>query len=219
MKVGIVSDPHANVLGLRAALEAVREAGAETIVCPGDVVGYFTAVNETIDELRASGAHVTLGNHDAMLIGKLAAADDVRAECRIDYAARVITAANLAWIESLPESLELVLDGVTFAVSHGSPWSPLTEYIYPDYAHFDRFGGLDADFVVLGHTHRPLHRQVGEVVIVNAGSCGLPRDEPTGAPFAIVDTRTRQVTLARTEYDAAEVAPNPCFQPTGSLSS
>lgn len=219
MKVGIVSDPHANVLGLHAALEAIREAGADTILCAGDVVGYCTRVNETIDELRASGAHVTLGNHEAMLLGRLDVGEDIRADCGLDYAAKVITAENLAWIDSLPESLELVFDGVTFSVFHGSPWLPLTEYVYPDHQHFGRFADLKTDFVILGHTHWPLHRQIGDVIIVNAGSCGLPRDEPTGAPFAIIDTRNRQVTLTRADYDASAVEPSSFLESIRSLSS
>jgi putative phosphoesterase len=219
VKVGIVSDPHANVLGLQAALEAIREAGADTIICAGDVVGYYTRVNETIDELRACGAHVTLGNHEAMLLGKLDVSEAIRADFGLDYAVRVITPENLAWIDSLPESLELAFDEATFSVFHGSPWSPLTEYVYPDHQHFDRFADLKADFVILGHTHWPLLRQAGDVIIVNAGSCGLPRDEPTGAPFGIIDTRTRQVTLARAEYDESAVEPSPFLESIRSLSS
>jgi len=212
VKVGLLSDPHANVLGLRAALAAIRAAGAAEVICAGDAVGYHTSVNETIEELRGSGAHVVLGNHDAMLLGKLAVSDELRARYGLDHAARVITAENLDWLGALPESLELRLDGVAFAVYHGSPWAPLTEYVYPDDRELARFTMLDTDVVVLGHTHRPLHRQVGDVIVVNPGSCGLPRDEPTGAPFAVLDTRTRAVTLARASYDEGAVEPSPFLE-------
>jgi putative phosphoesterase len=209
LKVGLLSDPHANVLGLRAALAAIRDAGAEEIVCAGDAVGYYTSVNETIEELRRSGAHVVLGNHDAMLLGKLPASDALRTRYGLEHAAGVITADNLKWLGALPESLELRLGGVAFAVYHGSPWAPLVEYVYPDDRKLARFAVLDADVVVLGHTHRPLLRQVGDVTVVNPGSCGLPRDKPTGAPFAIVDTDTRAVVLARASYDEGAVEPSP----------
>ena len=209
MKVGLISDPHANVRGLRAAIEAVRVSGAEVIISAGDAVGYYTEVNETIDELRRAVAHVTLGNHDAMLLGKLPTDDEHRKLYGLDYTASVITADNRAWLDSLPESLEIELGGLAIAVFHGSPWAPLTEYVYPDHRDFGRFAQLGVDVVVLGHTHRQLVHEVGGVTIVNPGSCGLPRDNPTGAPYALLDTATREVTLGRVTSADLERAPSP----------
>jgi putative phosphoesterase len=205
VRIGLLSDPHANVVALRAALAGLRDAGAEEIVCAGDVVGYHTAVNETIDELRRSGAHVVLGNHDAMLLGLLPVDLDRRAEYGLDYAARVITPENRSWLAELPETVELQFGELTLKAFHGSPWQPLTEYVYPDNADFDRFASVDADVVVLGHTHWPLRRQVGSCLVVNPGSCGLPRDGKGGAPFAVVDTVAREVVLKRAPYDESVV--------------
>ena len=201
MKVGLVSDPHANANGLRAALAALRAEGVGTVICAGDAVGYGEDVDATIEELRRSVRYAVLGNHDAMLLGRIPVSPERLAEYRLDLADRVIAPENRAWLESLPESLELELDGVSFAVFHGSPWAPLTEYVYPDHDRFDRFAALAADVVVLGHTHWQLHRTVDGITIVNPGSCGQPRDGLAGAPYAIVDTQGIGVTLARAQYD------------------
>lgn len=206
MKVGLLADPHANAAGLAAALDALRRADVETIVCAGDAVGYHTAVNETIAALRSSVEHVVLGNHDAMLIGRLPVDDEHRALYGLDYAASVIAPEALSWLEGLPTTLELELDGCSVAVFHGSPWHPLTEYVYPDSPDFERFAAVDADVVVLGHTHHPMVREVAQRVVVNPGSCGLPRDGRGGAPYAVLDTRTREIASHRASYDEASVS-------------
>jgi putative phosphoesterase len=204
VRIGLISDPHANAAGLRAALDALDAAGAETVVSAGDAVGYHTAVNETIDELRARVEHVVLGNHDAMLLGRLPVDEVQRARYGLDYASAVITPENRAWLSSLPETLTLEMEGCTIAVFHGSPWSPLTEYVYPD-ADFARFAAVSPDVVVLGHTHHQLLRDAGTVRVVNPGSCGLPRDVRHGAAYALLDTRGAAVRLERVEFDETAV--------------
>lgn len=201
MKVGLVADAHGNVFGLAAALEQLELAGVHEILFAGDVVGYHPFVNETIAALRDSPARAVKGNHEAMLLGDIAADAERLAVYGLDHAQRVITADNLEWLRGLPESLQLTLDGVLFSVYHGSPWAPLTEYVYPDHEGFDRFQAMPPGIVVLGHTHRPLHHVVGGVTIVNPGSCGLPRDGVSGAAYAMVDTETGDIVQERVSYD------------------
>lgn len=201
MKVGLVADAHGNAFGLAAALEGLKLAGAHEILFAGDVVGYHPFVNETIALLRDSSARVVKGNHEAMLLGEIAGDAERLVVYGLDYAQRVITADNLEWLRGLPESLQLTLDGVQFAVYHGSPWAPLTEYVYPDHESFGRFQTMKPGIVVLGHTHRPLHHVVGGVTVVNPGSCGLPRDGVPGAAYAVVDTGTGDIVQERVSYD------------------
>ncbi|MHB8693424.1 MAG: metallophosphoesterase family protein [Solirubrobacteraceae bacterium] len=201
MIVGLISDAHANVFGLEAALGGLHEGGATEILFAGDAVGYHRFVNETIDILRDRGVRAIKGNHDAMLLGELEVAAERRTQYLLDYAARVIRPDNLEWLRSLPESLGLTLGGLPVSVYHGSPWAPLTEYVYPDHEAFERFAELSPGLVVLGHTHRPFTRAVGDVMIVNPGSCGLPRDGIRGASYALLDTRTAQVAHERILYD------------------
>jgi putative phosphoesterase len=202
MKIGLLADAHANVFGLAAALEALRRADATELIFAGDAVGYYPFVNETIDALRAAGVHAVKGNHDAMLAGELPVTAELRVQYALDHAERVIRPDNLQWLIGLPEWLELSFDGIRFSVFHGSPWQPLTEYVYPDHDRFERFESLLPGVVVLGHTHRPLHRVIGPVTVVNPGSCGQPRDGLPGASFSVVDTESGDILLERAAYDA-----------------
>lgn len=201
----MISDPHGNVYGLRAALDAIKTHGVVEVLCAGDIVGYYPFVNETIDLVRAEQIPCVMGNHDAILAKKLLVSDKKRREYALDYAASIITPDNLEWLRNLPESLRRTVDHVGIEIYHGSPWQPLTEYIYPDDADFERFRQIPADFVVLGHTHWPFSKQIGDVAVVNPGSCGQPRDYQPGACFALLDTCSRQISLHRSQYDARHV--------------
>lgn len=64
MRYGVAGDVHGNIHALRAVLEALRAAGAERIVCPGDVVGYGPRPDECVEALVEAEALVVAGNHD-----------------------------------------------------------------------------------------------------------------------------------------------------------
>ena len=208
MRIGVISDPHGNVLGLRAVLDALSAADAQQTVCAGDIVGYYPYVNETIDLLRARNVLCIAGNHDRYLRGDFATTPERWKAYQLDYVASVITAANRDWLEALPVSVELELDGATVLVCHGSPWST-EEYVYPERFNFERFLDVSADVVFLGHTHIPFAKRVTspqrEVLVVNPGSCGQPRDYNPAAAYAVFDTATRIVEFGRATYDVDAV--------------
>ena len=206
MKLGLISDIHGNHPGLVASLDAMDAQGVDQVLCLGDVVGYYPFVNETIDKLRAREIACIKGNHDAALTGYLSIDPRKMSEYALDYAESVITPDNFEWIASLPESASYNYVGGILHCYHGSPWQPLTEYVYPDNDDFDRFAEIDADIVALGHTHYPMIRQTGRNTIVNPGSCGQPRDYSPGACYAVIDSETFEVSLHRVSYDIDTVA-------------
>jgi diadenosine tetraphosphatase ApaH/serine/threonine PP2A family protein phosphatase len=62
--------------------------------------------------------------------------------------------------------------------------------------------GVRADILICGHTHIQFDRRVGDVRVVNAGSVGMPFEEP-GAYWTLLSS---EVTLRRTEYDRTAAA-------------
>ena len=203
--IGLISDIHANVYGLKAALDEINKAGADSIICAGDIVGYYPFVNETIRLLKQENVLCILGNHDAILVGELAAEEERWQQYMLDYTMSVIEPDQLEWLRQLPLTRVLDLEGSSFEVYHGSPWSPLTEYVYPDNNNFERFGSLTTDYAILGHTHWPLLRRVNKVMVINPGSCGQPRDYHPGACYALLSTEDHQVSFCRATYDLQKV--------------
>jgi predicted phosphodiesterase len=58
---------------------------------------------------------------------------------------------------------------------------------------------LNASIAVFGHTHVPFVRRVGERVIANSGSVGLPYDNDPRAAYLLIDGSDVQVR--RVAYD------------------
>ena len=64
------------------------------------------------------------------------------------------------------------------------------------------FAPTRAAIVVCGHTHMQFDRRVGQTRVLNAGSVGMPFQEP-GAYWLLLDT---DVELRHTRYDLDEAA-------------
>lgn len=199
MKIAIISDIHANIYGLKTVLADLRKV--DKILCAGDITGFYPFVNEVIDEMKKNNVISVRGNHDQYLIeGK--APDDKKEEIKksVERMKKLISNEGLDYIKTLPEYIKLTIDNKKVMITHGSPWNHLEERIYPDYPSFDRFKELDLDFVILGHTHYPFIRKVGDLIVVNPGSCGQPRDYKL-VSYVIWDTASNQFKNIRLKWD------------------
>jgi putative phosphoesterase len=204
MRIGIIADPHGNSFGLAAALESLSKVGVDLTVCAGDIVGYYPFVNETIDLLRTSEVVCIAGNHDACFRGSLPSTPDQQRSYNLDYVRRVITNENSRWLDELPDRYAFEVQGRTFLVCHGSPWSA-EEYVYPDSRNFNRFETVPSQVIIMGHTHIPLIRKEGTKVLINPGSCGQPRDYDPRASFAWIDTDSLTAEIDRVSYDISSL--------------
>ena len=206
MKIGVISDVHGNIFGLRSCLGELERKGVKLVVCAGDLVGYYPFINEAIEELVGRGITTILGNHDAYLVGIKEVSSYKRSRYSLDWMNEKITSSNLEFLRKRPLDFFCNLDGVNLSMFHGSPWS-IDEYIYPDHASFERFTQVSGDVVILGHTHYPLLYQVpGGPFILNPGSCGQPRDGNPRAAYSILDTETQNVEVNRVGFDTETLA-------------
>lgn len=180
MRIGIVSDIHCNVEGLRIAIE--RMGDVDELLCAGDLMYGFRFNNEVVEELRARGARTVQGNHERTLLSP--AGERARS-------APFVKGENLDYIAALPSMMETELSGKKLLMVHGSPFEPFDEYLYPKARTLRRFAELDADYVVLGHTHYPMLERVGKVLVINPGSAG----EPAELSYAVLDTESGEVSF------------------------
>ena len=186
MRIGIISDIHCNVEGLKGALSYLD--AADEVICAGDAIYQYRFSNEVIDRLRRRGVHMILGNHEETFLS--AAGERARSSPRVRRDA-------LSWLAMHELRLDLEIGGKRLLVAHGSPWAPHHEYLYPNSPTLRRFGDVDADYVVLGHTHYKMAMQVGKTLVINPGSAGDPRDPRNGFQLtaALLDTGTGEVTF------------------------
>ncbi len=186
MKIGIVSDLHCNERGLLRALAVIGDV--DLLVCLGDSIYDFRFSNEVVRILREREAEVILGNHEEGFF----APQGERARMH-----KGIDRALLEWLARRPHRRELALAGKRLLMVHSTPWEPRGAYVYPHSPLVERFGEVDADFVLYGHTHQQLVRRVGRVLVVNPGSAGEARDPRNGGQLscAVLDTVSEGVSL------------------------
>jgi putative phosphoesterase len=220
MKIGIISDPHGNVYGLEAALNAMGEV--DTLICAGDLTGYYYWANEVFELLEERNCHLICGNHDVYLLRYLGYSEpelpperEMRIPTNQEYRRKYGLSLTLAkgtlrskyidWLRSAGLSCSMEVGGKRIMLVHGSPWNPFDEYIYADNNDLNRFSSVDADIIVMGHTHHPMVKDISGRLIVNPGSCGQPRDYNPEAACALLELRNHSTRLIRTAYDVKKV--------------
>ena len=67
MKIGIVSDIHADATALRRALEDMPLT--DMLLCPGDAISEYRFCPDTVELLRQAGVVCIQGNHERVLFG------------------------------------------------------------------------------------------------------------------------------------------------------
>jgi predicted phosphodiesterase len=198
MRIAVVSDVHGNLPALEAVLADM--GSVDTLVCCGDLVGYYPDVAEVVDRLRALGVRSVRGNHELMAIGALPVPVERTGYYRIDWTRATLAREQLAWLASLPASLELCDGGLAIEVRHASPWDEQS-YVYPDSLALASIALPAGRWLLLGHTHHPMSVRVGGGTVANPGSVGQPRDWDPRAAYAVLDTGTGRWEQRRVRYD------------------
>jgi putative phosphoesterase len=205
VKLARISDVHANIVALGAVLEDMEHRGVDTILCAGDVVGYYPNPVETIAAFRARRIISIQGNHDRAVLSAGDADLNPMASSAVMWTAGHIDAPSREYLRTLPRSLRAEMGGVRIAVYHGAPFDD-DHYIFEDEASEELLRMAGCDLLVLGHTHVPFIRRHSRGIIVNPGSVGQPRDGDPDASYAIFDTERRRAAYFRVPYDFREVA-------------
>ncbi len=196
MKIGLISDIHGNYEALKAVLSCFDDMDISEIYCLGDVVGYYSQINECCDELRQRNIPSIMGNHDWYMAGGGFCPRSQSVNDCLEYLNKVISKDNLAWLKSLPVHREVG----QLKMVHGGWADPIDEYLEPTE---DYFANVDGKFFTSGHTHRQLIKKFNEKVYCNPGSVGQPRDNDPRAAFATFDGN--DFSLHRIEYDMQPV--------------
>jgi len=102
------------------------------------------------------------------------------------------------FLRSFPIRHRFDWQGKQFRMAHATPKGDLFEYL--DMSQWDNHvSGIDADFVLLGHTHIQGMRTFGKLTVVNPGSVGLARDHRGKACYAVY--RDGQMELKQQPYE------------------
>jgi putative phosphoesterase len=196
MKMAFISDVHGNYEALKEVLAAIDHEGITRVYCAGDVVGYYSQVNECCEALRERQIPTVMGNHDwYMASGGFCPRSRSVNDC-LAYQRKIIKEDHLDWLRSFPIQLRIA----DVHMVHGGWADPIDEYLEPTREYFDR---VEGKHFVSGHNHKQVTHDFGGKLYCNPGSVGMPRDGDPRAAFATYDGQT--FDLRRVEYDMETV--------------
>ena len=222
MRIALLSDVHANLPACEAVLEDMATREVDRVLCLGDMVGYGPKPVEVLARLRATGARMIMGNHDAAVC-KLMPYDDFRDRARqvVDWTRDQLDPTDLALLAELP----YVLDGEAYQCAHCDVVEPAAFYYLENETDARaNWSAGSSPLLFVGHTHVPaihildgdqryhclpaqgIHLQPDERYIVNVGSVGFSRDDDYRAPYVLFDTDLGALTWVRVPYDLDRLA-------------
>ena len=225
-RCALLPDIHGNLPALEAVLEDVARLGVDAAYHLGDLVGYAPWPDEVVARLVEEGIAGVAGNYDSTV-----AVEAEHCGCRAENPAQEalahesyawtlarVSAETKARLRALPFRIDVRpggghRSGSTLRLIHGAP---TLNTLYWDQSRHDDFarkmaaklGAAAGDAVAFGHTHIPWKRTVDEVLFVNAGSIGRPKDGDPRASWAIATWNGGrfEVDVVRTEYDVERTA-------------
>ena len=214
MVIGIISDVHANVIALEAVLEELKNKGADTILCLGDLIGYGPSPNETIDLIRSAGVLCTIGAADERIAFDFARSGMPRegvADTTLEWTRTVIEPRHVNFLRDLPVQQRVKTPAGRLRFFHGSPETPGRRLnLNQDPVTLGKL--LEANrcnILVCGGSHVPFFRRTQTGWVINPGSVGLSLNGEPGADYALVtfDEHNRaDIHMDKVEYDFAAVA-------------
>lgn len=215
MKIGIISDVHANAPALRTVLSELPSVDA--IYHCGDIVGYNPYPGEVLDIFESENIISIQGNHDSIISNQSWIPSDpsdcspemrqrsilsITAHRAAEWTYNQLREDQLEFLKSLPREIYLKEHGIRLV--HGAPGSQ-TKRLYPD----DYSAALlNSDQILIhGHTHIQFQSSFPQGVVGNPGSVGFPRDGSPDAAYAILTIEGGQVALDfnRVPYPVSEV--------------
>jgi len=155
MRYGLLSDIHANLPALTAAVRCLSGQGVDRWLCAGDVIGYGPHPNECVAALAALDPVCVAGNHELVALGELSGERcGRRARESLAWTRTTLNADSRRYLSALPRTA--YLPGMVLA--HGSLTDP-EEYVRTGEAAEAQLERLavehpGAGVLVLGHTHR-----------------------------------------------------------------
>jgi diadenosine tetraphosphatase ApaH/serine/threonine PP2A family protein phosphatase len=198
-RIAVFGGVYSNSLALEATLQDARRREVEAIFCLGDLGAFGPHPDRVFPLLQAAGVMSIQGNYDESLAsgkedcgcGYTDPRDNFFARKSYEYTFTHTSAANAAWLGTLPQHRRIRLGRYRVLLCHGSP-RKVNEFLWESatpnglLAAFMR--DFSAEIILCTHTGITWHRALGEGRhLVNVGAIGRPQnDGATNVWYAIL---------------------------------
>lgn len=199
MRIVIASDLHGNQEAL-----AVLPREYDELWILGDLVNFGPDPGKVVEFVRERAVHVVRGNHDhaagygesPRCYGRF----QELAEATGKVTEQQLSETDRRYLRGLPLQIHVQKNQTQFWLCHATPSDPLFGYAPP---RSDVWGEEcclpPADILLVGHTHGQFMRKIGDCLVVNPGSLGLPNNRSSLACFAVWEDGI--MSLRSTLYD------------------
>ena len=215
MRIAIISDIHGNIAALEAVLADVKNQNVKTTYCLGDLVGYAPFPTRSSTGFSATRFPRSWGT-TTMASGSIATNVDAHIAIPRSSGWETSRSSGPRRPSRRTESRSFDRNRLPSASKpdlglelHGSP-GRMNEYLFEDrpLSSFQRLAAAsETDVLVFGHTHRPYTKRVEDVLFINVGSVGKPKDGDPRACYVVLDTSGDvDVEFRRVPYDIEAVA-------------
>lgn len=212
MRIGVVTDAHANYPATLAAFAAMENVGCEHIIHTGDAIGIGPHPREVLEFLLSrNDSTLLLGNHDELFAHHLLDSPPVWMSTG-ELAHHRWTHAQLddSWsadVSSWPLILDQVIGNTSIRFQHyalnAGSFGPVSKENRPE--ELNAAFHPETDIVFFGH-HHPRADVIGTARYINPGALGC--HPSLGARYAIIDVSDASevsVQLHSVAYDATDV--------------
>jgi predicted phosphodiesterase len=219
-RIAVFGGVYNNYLALEATLEDARKRDVEAVFCLGDMGGFGPYPDRVFPLLKTAGVLAIQGNYDeALALGKgdcgcgyTDPRDNSFARVSYEYTFQKTSAANKAWLGTLPKHRRIRLGDLRVLMCHGSPRT-INEFLWESSTPnglVEKFRGeFRTDVILCTHTGIKWHRQMGKGKhLVNVGVIGRPEnDGKTNVWYTILTAGDDlQVEFVRVYYDYKTLA-------------
>lgn len=212
MRIAVISDIHGNQIALEAVLQDLsRQPAIEQIVVAGDLCLNGPRPHEVLEIVQGLHCPVICGNVDVEVVNE-GLEKGAKKRSVIAWTRQQIGPQGIDYLNSLPVSHRVCNPtGSDLLIVHANPLN-LEDAIFPTSPNSKLehlLGELEPTIGALafGHLHIAYTRRWRHLLLVDAGSCGLPRDRDLRASYAILSWQDNvwQAEHRRIDYNIKAV--------------
>ena len=216
MKIAVLADIHGNYQALITVIDHVERWNPDLVLVLGDTINRGPRSKECLHLIQAKQNEeswlVIKGNHEKYVL-EFDHPDTPRSGPQFEmmkiiyWTYQGLSPGDISAVKDLPEQIKLPLPGGGNLTAVHASLGGIRIGIYPDHDQNDLQNLIDptANLFLVGHTHQALIRKLGNTLVVNAGSIGLPFDGDTRTGYAKLVQKDGewQAELIRFDYDIA----------------
>jgi putative phosphoesterase len=212
MRIAIISDIHGNQIALDAVLkDLAQQPAADQLVIAGDLCLNGPCPRQVLETVQGLNCPVLQGNVDVEVVSQALEKGEKKRNT-VAWTREQIGQDGIDYLASLPRSHRIVNpDGSDLLIVHANPLN-VEDAIFPNASDSTLeylLGSLDSGIGILafGHLHIAYTRQWRDLLLVDVGSCGLPRDEDHRAAYGFLSWQDNgwRAEIRRVAYDVQAV--------------